>query len=53
MQRHILPRESSGAFEILNRAFMFLRRCATVEGPEIFALLGFGVDLARVETVFA
>ena len=36
----------------LNRALVFLRLLAAGEGAKIAALAGFGVLLARIETVF-
>jgi hypothetical protein len=39
--------------EILNRAFVFLRRCLAIERAEIFSFARFRILLARIQTIFA
>jgi hypothetical protein len=40
-------------FEILNRAFVFLRRSLAVEGAEIFAFARSRIFLARIQPILA
>ena len=41
------------SLEILNRAFVFLRRCLAVERTEIFSFARFRILLAGIQPIFA
>jgi hypothetical protein len=48
----MLP-ESAGAFEVLDRALVFLCGFTAIKRAKVLALLRFRIDFARVESILS